>query len=117
MLLKHFKNSEFDSKDLPGSGSYMQNSTLQMLDNARELAGVPFHINSGFRTPEHNAKVGGSPTSSHLKGYAADIAVTPFNKSIILSALIRSGFKRIGIGSTFIHSDNDPEKPNATWSY
>ena len=28
-------------------------------------------INSGYRTPEHNEKVGGKPGSSHIKGLAS----------------------------------------------
>lgn len=32
-------------------------------------------INSGFRHPEVNAKVGGSKTSDHCKGMAADIEI------------------------------------------
>ena len=36
---------------------------------------VPIIINSGFRSPEVNKKVGGSPTSNHLTGCAADIKV------------------------------------------
>ena len=35
----------------------------------------PIIINSGFRSPEVNKKVGGSPTSNHLTGCAADIKV------------------------------------------
>jgi len=33
------------------------------------------HVNSGFRHPEVNAKVGGSRTSDHCKGMAADIEI------------------------------------------
>ena len=36
---------------------------------------VPIIINSGFRSPEVNKRVGGSPTSNHLTGCAADIKV------------------------------------------
>jgi uncharacterized protein YcbK (DUF882 family) len=36
---------------------------------------VPIAINSGFRSPEVNKRVGGSPTSNHLTGCAADIKV------------------------------------------
>ena len=36
---------------------------------------VPIVINSGYRSEEVNKKVGGSPTSNHLTGCAADIKV------------------------------------------
>ena len=35
----------------------------------------PIIINSGYRSPELNKKVGGSPTSNHLTGCAVDIRV------------------------------------------
>ena len=35
----------------------------------------PIIINSGFRSPEVNKRVGGSPTSNHLTGCAVDIRV------------------------------------------
>ena len=36
---------------------------------------TPIIINSGYRSPELNKKVGGSPTSNHLTGCAVDIRV------------------------------------------
>lgn len=117
MILRNFKLSEFDSPDQPGSGSKMQESTLEMIDNARDLADVPFIINSGYRTEAHNILVKGSPTSSHLTGYAADIAVNQWNRDRIMGGLISAGFRRMGIARTFVHVDNDPVKPNATWYY
>ena len=50
MTLKYFKLSEFDSPDLKGSGSNMNYTFLEKLDQARGLAGIPFKITSGFRT-------------------------------------------------------------------
>jgi zinc D-Ala-D-Ala carboxypeptidase len=120
MELKYFNLSEFDSKDADGSGkgtgARMQRSTLEMLDRAREIAGVPFVINSGFRTEAHNRAVGGSPNSSHKRGYAADIRTSPETQTRIISALREAGFKRIGIYRTFVHADNDPSLPSpSTW--
>ena len=59
----HFKLSEFDSPDEEGSGKYMDESFLMMLDHARGIAGIPFKINSAFRTKSHNAYVGGKLTA------------------------------------------------------
>jgi len=44
-----------------------------VLDPLREAYGKPIHVNSGFRSPALNKKIGGAPTSDHLKGMAADI--------------------------------------------
>lgn len=119
MELKNFKLSEFDSPDAPGSGNNMNPEFLVKLDNARTLAGIPFKINSGFRTKEHNSKVKGVKGSSHCLGYAADIhANEPRARLLIVSALLRAGFNRIGIAEGFIHVDNDPTKDkNCIWLY
>lgn len=123
--LLHFELSEFDSPDEIGSGKIMDSNFLTMLDDARGIAGIPFTITSGFRTPAWNQRVGGvSPGnntkgSSHMYGYAADIAApTSRQKYVIVDALIRAGFNRIGIGESFIHCDNDPDKdPDVIWTY
>ena len=114
----HFELSEFDSPDEKGSGKYMDDPFLQMLDDARSIAGISFKINSGFRSKSHNAYVGGKEQSSHLFGYAADIHCNNSSeREKILNALIKAGFRRIGIANTFLHCDNDPEKNPAVWLY
>lgn len=117
--MKYFKLSEFDSPDEPGSGNRMQETTLRMLDDARSIAGIPFRINSGFRSKSHNAYIGGSKYSSHCYGYAVDIHCTDSrSRSILIDSLRKAGFNRFGIGDTFVHVDNDPEKDaNVIWLY
>lgn len=92
---------------------------LAKLDEAREIADIPFKINSAFRTPEHNAKIGGKPNSSHLRGLAVDIrAADSRTRFIILEALIKVGFNRIGIAKTFIHVDLSEDKAQkVVWVY
>ncbi len=117
--MRNFTLNEFDSPDKPGSGSLMQDSTIEKLDNARDYAGIPFMVNSGFRTIQHNAKVGGSDNSSHLEGYAVDLKCTDSRSRFkMVSALQKAGFTRIGIAKTFIHADDDPNKsPEVIWTY
>lgn len=45
----------------------------RLLDPLREAFGRPIIVTSGYRCPELNKAVGGSPTSAHLQGYAADL--------------------------------------------
>lgn len=116
--MRHFKLSEFDSPDVKGSGYMMDDEFLELLDDARNLADIPFIINSGYRTTQHNAKVGGKPTSSHTKGLAADIrCVNDRDRLIIVESLLDTGFSRIGIAKTFIHVDLDTDKNDAIWVY
>tara|TARA_R100001510_G_C7645622_1_gene202983 strand:- start:685 stop:1050 length:366 start_codon:yes stop_codon:yes gene_type:complete len=121
--MKYFTLKEFDSPDEPGSGKHMDKEFLEMLDLAREEAEVPFKITSGFRTKEYNDELlrkgySASSKSSHLKGCAADIfCSTSQMRSIIIRALVNVGFKRIGIGKSFLHVDNDSDKSDAMWLY
>lgn len=45
------------------------------LEAVRALVGKPLRISSGYRSPAVNAAVGGSRTSAHLQGLAADFTV------------------------------------------
>ncbi|MFD2566083.1 D-Ala-D-Ala carboxypeptidase family metallohydrolase [Pseudotenacibaculum haliotis] len=117
--MKYFKLYEFDSPDQPGSGKNMQASTLDLLDQCREVAGIPFIITSGHRTASHNQKVGGTENSSHLRGYAVDVECNNSkDRYKIVQSALSVGFNRIGISGSFIHLDNDPAKtPNVIWTY
>ena len=123
--MKHFKISEFESPDLKGSGVFMDQCFLEMIDNARTLANFPFIINSGYRTKEHNINIYKrlkkpvNKNTSHLKGLAADIKCNDRrSRFVIINALRSVGFTRIGIASTFIHCDTDKNKiQNLMWTY
>lgn len=122
--MQYFLFKEFDSPDLPNSGRNMDPDFLELLDFARTLASIPFKITSGYRTKEHNEKVGGKQASSHLIGKAVDLACTNSReRHIILTSLIEAGFNRIGIASNFIHVDSDgtdkggEKSPNVIWTY
>jgi len=91
----------------------------EMLDKARGLAGIPFHLNSTLRSPEKNAEVGGVKDSAHTRGEAVDIRCRNSSERFIMKkALYDVGFKRIGHGKTFIHADIAKDKPqNVEWDY
>ena len=119
--LKYFNLDEFDSPDDNGSGNNMELGFLLKLDKCRELAEIPFKINSGYRTPSHNKKIGGVKNSSHMNipCNAVDIsAITSSERFKIIDAAIKVGIKRIGIGKNFIHLDTDENKSqNIIWHY
>ena len=88
------------------------------LDQARHLAGFPFIITSGLRTPEKNYSViGAVPDSAHLKGLAVDLKVENSHEvSLIVDAVKSVGITRRGIYvdsenfPTHVHIDVDPDK-------
>jgi len=98
----------------------VKSSLVGRLQAARDEAGIPFKISSGVRCREHNRQIGGVDSSAHVKGHAADIdnADTSQERFAILHALLKAGFTRIGIAKTFIHVDDDPDKPaGVVWLY
>ena len=92
---------------------------LNILDQLRGKCGFPLKINSGFRTKEHNEKVGGKPESAHTKGLAVDIAVADSRERFkIIEYALSFGIKRIGFGSNFLHLDMDFTKDQeVVWLY
>lgn len=53
----------------------LQTLVINVLQPIRDHYGVSVKVNSGYRSPEVNASVGGSKTSDHCKGMAADIEI------------------------------------------
>ncbi len=121
IILNHFSLAEFDSPDSKGSGQWMQLKCLRMLDQARQIAGIPFVITSGFRTQAHHDSLTkrGFETakdSPHLVGQAADILYhTSIDLALILKSCIEVGFTSIGIGRNFVHVDTRDRK--VVWFY
>lgn len=103
------KYTYFKDKEIVG----LKPELVQMLDKARGIAGVPFIITSGFRTPEHNAEVGGVDGSSHTTGEGVDLLIKDgISGGKILLALVQVGFKRFGFYKDgHLHCDIDNTKP------
>lgn len=85
-LTKHFKLSEFTRSkkaidlgidNTPSNDVIIRLTQLaeKVLEPLRAHFGLPVKITSGFRCPALNSKVGGSNTSQHLLGEAADIKI------------------------------------------
>ena len=58
------------------------------LEVLRERAGTPIIINSGYRSPQLNRKIGGVPNSNHLTGCAVDIRVENMEQLIRYAAIL-----------------------------
>ncbi len=123
-------NFTFEEMSCPCCGKILIDPEfLERLELARELAGIPFPINSGFRCPEHNYKLWlediiHNPkikeTRNHPSGRAVDIkCAMGHERRLILNGLIGAEFNRIGIAKTFIHADTMDElgSPKSYWLY
>lgn len=99
MKFIYFKESEIIGLD---------RHLVEMLDNAREYAGIPFIITSGLRTPEHSESVGGSKSDAHTRGLAVDLrCADSVSRFLIVGSLLQAGFVRIGVKSNHVHADID----------
>jgi len=116
-LTPHFHLDEFRC---PCCNDVIQSAAQKLaeaLEPVRELFG-PFHITSGFRCPRHNSAEKGALFSQHLLGLAADIAVPgDAARFELITALLESGFKRLGIGRLIVHADIGSPTGPVIWTY
>lgn len=71
-ISNHFKVKEFACRD--GSQIvFIDEYLVSILEILRNKIKRPIIINSGYRTPEQNKRVGGARYSYHMRGMAADI--------------------------------------------
>lgn len=107
-LSPHFRVREFHSKHDPTDVVKVDERLLTLLERIRAHVGKPIHVNSGYRSPEYNARLkNASPYSYHCYGMAADIwveGVTPQQIAEIAECYLGSS-GGIGIYKTFTHVD------------
>ena len=122
-MTKNFKIKEFECKcgcDMPLEVYENIIKLASQLQFLRDYTGRPITINSAYRCPEHNAKVGGSKTSQHLLGKAADITIQslkPIEVYALIEDLIDMGHMLqggLGLYDTFVHYDI--RKTKARWN-
>lgn len=113
-LTPNFSLKEFECNDgTPVPKKYINNvkelaNNLQVL---RDEIGLPISINSGYRHPEYNKRIGGAKFSQHLTASASDIVVrdmTPKKLAKNILKLIKSGKMKeggVGLYNGFVHYD------------
>jgi zinc D-Ala-D-Ala carboxypeptidase len=101
---------------------------MDKLQQLREAVGFPLPISSGYRCPDHNAKVSSTgKTGPHTTGKAADPRMSGEKAFKVMAEACQLGFTGIGLSqkgaheSRFVHVDtleNGPGCPRPTvWSY
>jgi uncharacterized protein YcbK (DUF882 family) len=113
-LSANFDLKEFESGDGKQPNEQVLKNLVQLAKNLEMLRSYlksPIKITSGYRSKEHNAKIGGALNSFHVLGMAADIQVKglkPEEVGKAIELLIKDGkMKEGGVGtySTWIHYD------------
>ena len=67
------KRKGIDNTPNPNQIEAMKLLAEKVFEPLRKWVGGPIKVNSFFRSPELNTKIGGSKTSQHCKGQAIDI--------------------------------------------
>ena len=94
-LSEHFVLGEFTRSKYPEVYNIPSHEAIAnmkrlcvWLEVLRNKVGHPIVINSGYRSPQLNRKVGGAPTSNHLTGCAVDIRTSGFEQAIEYTAIL-----------------------------
>lgn len=124
---KYFRLDEFKCKcgkcEIPSN--VPSDELIDLLVQIREHYNKPIIINSGYRCPEHNAKVGGAKTSQHTIGSAVDFIVKGVKTEEVYNFILEKwGEEPLGIAikrnannphAGFVHLDTRGKK--ARWEY
>jgi uncharacterized protein YcbK (DUF882 family) len=86
----------------------VNDSVIERFGQLQGALGTTFKINSGYRDPAHNQRVGGARSSQHIARNAIDIDVrnlSPGERLKVIEEASRLGFKGIGVYDNAIHID------------
>src|SRR5690606_26062838 len=123
MAWQHFTMSEFACKHCGANN--IDESFVDKLDLLRARFGRPLIVTSGYRCPEHNARVSTTGrTGPHTTGRAVDLRVDRKDSYLLLRLAFQMHFTGIGVQqkgpARFIHLDDLPDGPGqprpTTWS-
>lgn len=109
-ISNNFKVKEFKCND--GSDKIIIDTEFveTKLQNIRNHFKSAVSINSAYRTPTYNKKVGGASSSYHVKGRAFDIVVKGYKPSEVAAYARSIGIKGVIEYNSFVHIDSRPKQ-------
>lgn len=120
-LSPHFHLAEFTSSQTAERRGIVNRPSPAIVENLkltaagmeqiRRVLGLPISISSGYRSPLLNEAVGGSPTSDHMEGLAADFICPAFGSPLkICHAIVNAGivFDQLIEEGTWVHVSFPP---------
>ena len=132
-LSEHFNLGEFTRSKYPEVYNIPSHEAIAnlkrlcvWLEVLRDKVGQPIIINSGYRSPQLNRKVGGAANSNHLTGCAADIRTSGYEQAITFAAILIGYAKETGqefdelliernrYGAVWVHFAVRPEDRSAS---
>ena len=113
-LSNNFKLEEFERSNTAGQLGIDNTAPRAAIDNLSRLCTLllqplrdyyktKIFINSGYRSPDLNTRIGGTPNSQHLRGQAADIRFTGMDTLPDVLKKYRVSFDQLIIYPTFVH--------------
>ena len=113
-LSNNFKLEEFERSNTAGQLGIDNTAPREAIDNLSRLCTLllqplrdyyktKIFINSGYRSPDLNARIGGAPKSQHLRGQAADIHFTGMDTLPDVLKKYGVSFDQLIIYPTFVH--------------
>lgn len=123
-LSRHFTLEELTASETAERHGIDNTPYPEHLDNLKRLAefleevkkalgGKPVMINSAYRGPAVNEKVGGSKSSQHMVGCAADLRIPGMNPDEVCRAIIEAGLPF----DQLIREFYDPSKVAGGWTH
>lgn len=111
-LSDNFKVSEFHTTATDDDRVLIDDKLVSFLQKIRDRFGKPLYITSAYRPGEYNAQIGGSESSYHTKGQAADFYIPGVD--VLEIAKYAESIGILGIGcyrdDDFVHIDTRTER-------
>lgn len=126
--LKHGYNFTWaEALHFDGAGNYRRPASAQVVEGILKVAdvmqeiraryGVPIKVNSWYRDPATNRRVGGASQSRHLKGDAVDFVVQGVHPYKVFDDLNAWWGSRGGLASSSVFTHIDCRGYRARWDY